>query len=85
MTARSEVRFPVDDGLELGAWLCLPKGDAQRCAWLGRVGRCLKPGEESREPDTLGRGRGANHLIEEPTRCPPAFPVGERRSCLAEA
>jgi fermentation-respiration switch protein FrsA (DUF1100 family) len=31
MTARSEVRFPIDDGLELGAWLYLPKGDAQRC------------------------------------------------------
>jgi uncharacterized protein len=30
MTARSEVRF-VDDGVELGAWLYLPKGDAQRC------------------------------------------------------
>jgi cephalosporin-C deacetylase-like acetyl esterase len=31
MTARSEVRFPVDDGVELGAWLDLPKSDAQRC------------------------------------------------------
>jgi dienelactone hydrolase len=31
MTARSEVRFPVDDGVELGAWLYLPKSDAQRC------------------------------------------------------
>ena len=30
MTARSEVNF-VDDGVELGAWLYLPKGDAQRC------------------------------------------------------
>ena len=25
MTARSEVRFPVDDNVELGAWLYLPK------------------------------------------------------------
>jgi dienelactone hydrolase len=31
MTAGSEVRFPVDDGIELGAWLYLPKGNAQRC------------------------------------------------------
>jgi uncharacterized protein len=30
MTARSEVRFPVDDGIELGAWLYLPRSDAQR-------------------------------------------------------
>ena len=30
MNARSEVRF-VGDGVELGAWLYLPKGDAQRC------------------------------------------------------
>src|SRR6202047_5150731 len=30
MTARSEVRF-VGDGVELGAWLYRPKGDAQRC------------------------------------------------------
>lgn len=28
MTARSEIRFPVDDGIELGAWLYLPKSDA---------------------------------------------------------
>ncbi len=28
MTARSEIRFPVDDGVELGAWLYLPKTDA---------------------------------------------------------
>jgi hypothetical protein len=31
VTIRSEVRFRADDGLELGAWLCLPKRDAQRC------------------------------------------------------
>jgi uncharacterized protein len=31
MTARSEVRFPVDDGAELGAWLYLPKSDARDC------------------------------------------------------
>jgi uncharacterized protein len=31
MTARSEVRFPLDEGVELGAWLYLPKSDAQRC------------------------------------------------------
>jgi fermentation-respiration switch protein FrsA (DUF1100 family) len=31
MTARSEVRFPVDDGVELGGWFYLPKTDAQRC------------------------------------------------------
>jgi len=32
MTACSEVRFPVYDGVELGAWLLyLPKSDAQRC------------------------------------------------------
>jgi dipeptidyl aminopeptidase/acylaminoacyl peptidase len=30
MTAHSEVRFPVDDGVELGAWLYLPRSDAQR-------------------------------------------------------
>ena len=32
MTARSEVRFPADDGVELGAWLYLRKSDAQRSA-----------------------------------------------------
>src|SRR5882672_10847281 len=32
MAARSEVRFPVDDNVELGAWLYLPKSDSQRCA-----------------------------------------------------
>jgi uncharacterized protein len=31
MTARSEVRFPLDDGVELGARLYLPNSDAQRC------------------------------------------------------
>jgi fermentation-respiration switch protein FrsA (DUF1100 family) len=31
MTAHSEVRFAVDDGVELGAWLYLPNSDAQRC------------------------------------------------------
>src|SRR5260370_7572720 len=31
MTARSEVRFQVSDSIELGAWLYLPKSDAQRC------------------------------------------------------
>ena len=31
MTARNEVRFPVDDGVEFGAWLYFPKSDAQRC------------------------------------------------------
>jgi uncharacterized protein len=31
MTARGEVRFPVDEGTELGAGLYLPKSDAQRC------------------------------------------------------
>jgi fermentation-respiration switch protein FrsA (DUF1100 family) len=31
MTARSEVRFPVDEGIELGAWLYLPNSNAQRC------------------------------------------------------
>jgi fermentation-respiration switch protein FrsA (DUF1100 family) len=30
MTARSEVRFPADDGVEVGAWLYLRKSDAQR-------------------------------------------------------
>jgi len=30
MTTPTEVRFPVDDGVELGAWLYLPKSDAQR-------------------------------------------------------
>src|SRR5467141_3383489 len=30
MTARSEVRFPAADGVELGAWLYLRKDDAQR-------------------------------------------------------
>ena len=28
MTARSEIRFPVDGRIELGAWLYLPKSDA---------------------------------------------------------
>jgi fermentation-respiration switch protein FrsA (DUF1100 family) len=32
MATRSEVRFPVDDNVELGAWLYLPKSDSQRCA-----------------------------------------------------
>ena len=32
MAARSEVRFPADDGVELGAWLYLRKSDAQRSA-----------------------------------------------------
>ena len=32
MAARSEVSFPVDDNVELGAWLYLPKSDSQRCA-----------------------------------------------------
>jgi uncharacterized protein len=36
MNARSEVRF-VDDGVELGAWLYLPKGDAQRCLAITMV------------------------------------------------
>ena len=31
MTARSEVRFSVDGGVELGASLYLPKSDSQRC------------------------------------------------------
>jgi hypothetical protein len=31
MTAHSEVRFAVDEGVELGAWLYLPNSDAQRC------------------------------------------------------
>src|ERR1700736_61979 len=31
MTARSEVRFPVDEGIEIGACLYLPNSDAQRC------------------------------------------------------
>ena len=31
MTIRSDVRFAVDDGIELGAWLYLPKRDGQRC------------------------------------------------------
>jgi uncharacterized protein len=31
MTARSQVRFPVDDSVELGALLYLPKGHAQYC------------------------------------------------------
>src|SRR5580704_13160490 len=32
MTAHGEVRFPAGDGVELGAWLYLPKSDAQHCA-----------------------------------------------------
>jgi predicted alpha/beta hydrolase len=32
MTIRSDVRLPVDDGIELGAWLPLPKRDGQRCS-----------------------------------------------------
>jgi uncharacterized protein len=31
MTARSEIRFPVDDDVELGAWLYVPKSDAHHC------------------------------------------------------
>lgn len=31
MTTRSDVRIPVDDGIELGAWLYLPERDGQRC------------------------------------------------------
>jgi fermentation-respiration switch protein FrsA (DUF1100 family) len=31
MTIRSDVRFAVDDGIELGAWLYLPKRGGQRC------------------------------------------------------
>jgi len=31
MTLRSDVRFVIDDGIELGAWLYLPKRDGQRC------------------------------------------------------
>jgi uncharacterized protein len=31
MTIRSDVRFAVDDGIELGAWLYLPKRNGQSC------------------------------------------------------